>query len=835
MADRLVHLIDSDPALAKQISAALEPYGLRLIAFPDGNEALAQKEVPALTILCIDPKRLGWAICNRMKKSASLKMVPLIVISAEASEKDFEDHKQLKNRAEDYLHKPFAIEALVERVSTQLGGLEPLGGEVEIPIGDEMQIEEDDVDVDVDLDEPIVAHAPHDDFGGRTTVQALDGLIDRDTDEAFEALEAGGLPEGAATLTPIEMPPMEMASLADLPRLPPRLLTPIAERITVTPPPPPAEAIPPELDLGLDDELAAKVRESSRVERSPWPDGETARLREEIGKLQRELDDARAHKSEGSSASTFSREREFLNLREVINKKEKELLDLRDAVDARDRLLLDVKDKVREGERTRRDLEEKLLVFEKDAVTARERAEALTRDKETGLQREKGLKARVDEAQKKLDRAFAEIDDRKAKHAAEVEAAAKGAEEAVKQAEVARREMVLEKAAHDQAAAAAEARFTASLEAREGELAERHAEEKNSIAAAHEKARLEALSAQAAATAEQTAAGLDSLTRAHSDAVKQKEEAHSEALAAARVGQEERMVVAIDRAREQLSAMEERHRGAEQAAAARHAEELARKETEHRQQLAAAQSDHRNEVDGLHRTHEAAMLALEEQRKALENIFEKERGALEGALAAEKRGASELAATVERLRLEHQAALEASAQAHAARQEEFVAAHAREKEALAVEHAGERAALLAAQAHALEAARVEAAERIDVERRAHGETTERLTHAADRVIALEEELAAAREQALAMTSDLAATTDHLASRDRKLAERVARIAELETESARLQEQVLAAIQRIKNNELIVARARTALAIALTLLDAESALDAQLPPDAHKPS
>ena len=44
------------------------------------------------------------------------------------------------------------------------------------------------------------------------------------------------------------------------------------------------------------------------------------------------------------------------------------------------------------------------------------------------------------------------------------------------------------------------------------------------------------------------------------------------------------------------------------------------------------------------------------------------------------------------------------------------------------------------------------------------------------------------------------------------------MAELEAESAKLQEQVLQAFQRLKADEVVVGRARKALAIALTLLD-----------------
>ena len=72
-------------------------------------------------------------------------------------------------------------------------------------------------------------------------------------------------------------------------------------------------------------------------------------------------------------SAPLSKEKEFLSLRETINRKEKDILDLRDALDAKDRQMLDQKDRVREHERARRDLEERTLDFEKSLMAAQER------------------------------------------------------------------------------------------------------------------------------------------------------------------------------------------------------------------------------------------------------------------------------------------------------------------------------------------------------------------------------------------------------------------------------------------------------------------------------
>src|SRR6185436_13679162 len=109
-------------------------------------------------------------------------------------------------------------------------------------------------------------------------------------------------------------------------------------------------------------------------------------------------------------SGAFSREREFLNLREIINKKEKEILDLRDSLDGKDRQVLDGKDKLRELERRARDLDEKNLGGERELVAAREKIEALQGDKDRVVERERQVKGRLDDALKTITRYETEIE-----------------------------------------------------------------------------------------------------------------------------------------------------------------------------------------------------------------------------------------------------------------------------------------------------------------------------------------------------------------------------------------------------------------------------------------
>ena len=99
-----------------------------------------------------------------------------------------------------------------------------------------------------------------------------------------------------------------------------------------------------------------------------------ASLETERQTVRKEQDEQRERMTHAANQGAFSKERDLLSLREIINKKEKDILDLRDALDAKERQILDHKDKIREHERARRDLEERTLGFEKSNVAANEKA-----------------------------------------------------------------------------------------------------------------------------------------------------------------------------------------------------------------------------------------------------------------------------------------------------------------------------------------------------------------------------------------------------------------------------------------------------------------------------
>ncbi len=166
------------------------------------------------------------------------------------------------------------------------------------------------------------------------------------------------------------------------------------------------------LDLGLDDvaELASSEK-TGDVE--PLSGARIQELERENEELRAEV--ARLQKASGEGGSPFSREREFLELREVINKKEREVLNLQDELGQRERDVLEAKDKLRKHERERADIDAKVLELEQRLLQANEQTSTVEQELAGERQRAERFEAELSEAR-------GEIASQKQEHARALEA-----------------------------------------------------------------------------------------------------------------------------------------------------------------------------------------------------------------------------------------------------------------------------------------------------------------------------------------------------------------------------------------------------------------------------
>ena len=115
-----VLVFESDAAFAGELRSELAKLGCETAVVDDGNAGLQQAatEKPDLILLSIElPRMNGFSVCNKLKKDGKLKDVPLIIMSTESSEETFEQHKKLRTRAEDYVHKPIAFGELLQHIN----------------------------------------------------------------------------------------------------------------------------------------------------------------------------------------------------------------------------------------------------------------------------------------------------------------------------------------------------------------------------------------------------------------------------------------------------------------------------------------------------------------------------------------------------------------------------------------------------------------------------------------------------------------------------------------------------------------------------------------------
>jgi CheY-like chemotaxis protein len=121
--------IDTDESFAAPLKRSLERGGIGVELFADGREAFdaARAEPPDAIVLAVelgDKLTGGYTWCQKLRKNDATRNVPLVLVSSQATPETFEQHRKLKNRADEYLQKPFDAAGL----------LEALGHHVELPI-----------------------------------------------------------------------------------------------------------------------------------------------------------------------------------------------------------------------------------------------------------------------------------------------------------------------------------------------------------------------------------------------------------------------------------------------------------------------------------------------------------------------------------------------------------------------------------------------------------------------------------------------------------------------------------------------------------------------------
>ena len=120
---RPILIIEDDPDIAEVLRYNLEAQRFETRLALTGKEGLAaslDQEYPPLLIVLdrLLPEMNGLDICRRVRKEPSTARIPILMVTAKASEADFASARAAG--VDDYVTKPFSIREVLKRITVLL-------------------------------------------------------------------------------------------------------------------------------------------------------------------------------------------------------------------------------------------------------------------------------------------------------------------------------------------------------------------------------------------------------------------------------------------------------------------------------------------------------------------------------------------------------------------------------------------------------------------------------------------------------------------------------------------------------------------------------------------
>jgi CheY-like chemotaxis protein len=811
MATRTLLCVEPDEDALSVITGTLEPYGFEIKNITNGDQVVewAKKNRPTLMLVSVEPKKAGYAICNKIKRSAELREIPLVLTSAEESPEKFEQHKTFKLRADDYMFKPLDRHELMRKVNVLVGLDEPEGSGTpslssEIFMGTDVVSSEIAIDADDIVDESHLSTPPPDE--GAVEMEApptqaasdplgnpmLDAMFDKEADAAFDALEISApLPLGSdvdmrktvpgkSMLDVVTPPPVEPQPEATAVQPAPVAADPGSDGWTedgATRAAPVAfqleqmremmgEQAPAPVDLEAVPAAVPEPEPATAEVAAPPPaeiEGNPEDLREPQPQDDLPLPDEVRNTSVVSYAAATANEAMWSELQKRIHELEDEKRELGAVIDD-----------------LRSHLQSQPLHKEKDLLGLRE---TINRKEKDILDLRDALDAK--------DRQILDQKDRMREH----ERARRDLEEKMLAFEknlMHANEKVIALAQDKEKAIERERGLKVRLEDAHTEIGKTHDE-------------LDGLKKRLATVEDRARAELDRVRHDLEVRIAEEEEAHKAEVARLR---EDRDTEKASRDSELQAALGKLNAG--------HASELELAGKRHAEEKAALEDAHEIELARVRRENEKAILALREEQAA---VLENERHAHQAALETKDRDAKN---EIAELRRNHEAALadvedrrrRELEEAEAKRTADLDAADARRRTELQTRDEQHHAATAELERRHL-AEKTEAADRQRQElEQAHARGTE----VEAELTARNEELAETHRRLLRVEGELDTARTDVRDREVKLSQARDRITELEGKVADLEDQALRAYRRIKEDEKTIDKAKRAVSVALTLLD-----------------
>ncbi|HET9018045.1 MAG TPA: phosphate regulon transcriptional regulator PhoB [Acetobacteraceae bacterium] len=117
----LVLVVEDEAALATMLRYNLEKQGFRVEEASDGQEALTRVAETQPDIVLLDwmlPSMSGIEVCRQLRRRSATRDLPVIMVTARSEDQDAV--RGLNTGADDYITKPFSIDALLARMRALL-------------------------------------------------------------------------------------------------------------------------------------------------------------------------------------------------------------------------------------------------------------------------------------------------------------------------------------------------------------------------------------------------------------------------------------------------------------------------------------------------------------------------------------------------------------------------------------------------------------------------------------------------------------------------------------------------------------------------------------------
>jgi len=137
MAKPLILVLEDDAALATMLRYNLEKEAFRVDEATDGPEAITRISETTPDLVLLDwmlPVMSGLEVCRQIRRRPDTRHLPVIMVTARVEDQDAV--RGLNTGADDYITKPFSIDALLARIRALLRRANPVATQGQLSFHD---------------------------------------------------------------------------------------------------------------------------------------------------------------------------------------------------------------------------------------------------------------------------------------------------------------------------------------------------------------------------------------------------------------------------------------------------------------------------------------------------------------------------------------------------------------------------------------------------------------------------------------------------------------------------------------------------------------------------